>query len=245
MHKPINFSIILVCFFLLTNCNNFNVIRGNGNMTEQSFNVDGFDEVEVRGFYEVILEEGNKENVVIECDENLFDYITVNVRGNTLIIDNEEQLKSQDGIKVYITYESLQSISCSGASKLENKGTINTRRLDVNLSGAGQLDLNVESKILDVDISGAGHLMLSGDSDKLDLQLSGAGKLDAFDLKSEECDINISGVGAAEVYVTEELTATLSGIGGVKYRGNPKHINRNVSGLGKVSKDESHEDDVM
>ncbi len=245
MHKSLNFSTLLVCLFLMTNCNNFNVIQGNGNITEESYDVDGFDKIEVRGFYKVVMEEGDKENLVIECDDNLLDYITVEVRGSTLIIDNIEQLKSDDGINVYLTYNSLESISCSGASQLKNKGVINAKQLYVNLSGAGQLDLNVASKLLDVDISGAGHLMLSGNTNNLDLQLSGAGKMDAYDLKSEICDINISGVGAAEVYATEELNATLSGVGGIKYRGNPKRINRNVSGLGKIKKDESDDDDVI
>jgi len=73
--------------------------------------------------------------------------------------------------------------------------------------------------------------------------MSGAGGLDAFDLKAEYARIRISGVGGADIYVTKELDAKISGLGDVTYRGNPANIDKSVSGLGTIQEDRHFSDD--
>lgn len=245
MHKYNIFLIVLAGFLLFFGCGNFKVIRGNGEMVKERYNVSDFENIEIGGFYQVTLEKGNVENVVIECDDNLLDYITVRVRGNRLVISNEEQLRSRDGIKVHITYAYIESISSSGASTIVTNDRLTTDELEVDLSGAGVLDLNIKAQALNVDISGAGMVKLAGNAKDVRLRLSGAGNLKAFNLRSEVCSVDLSGIGAAQVYVTERLRANVSGIGGIKYRGNPRDVDKNISGLGKVSKDENDDDSVI
>jgi len=70
--------------------------------------------------------------------------------------------------------------------------------------------------------------------------MSGAGKLQAFKLDTKFCRIDISGIGGAEVFVTEELDVQVSGIGGVTYIGDPPRVRRDVSGLGKIRSGSKH-----
>ena len=47
--------------------------------------------------------------------------------------------------------------------------------------------------------------------------------------------MSLSGAGQAEVYASEQLDVTISGVGRVTYSGRPKVINKNISGIGTVS----------
>jgi hypothetical protein len=55
-------------------------------------------------------------------------------------------------------------------------------------------------------------------------------------LTTETCNVRISGSGDVSIHVREELDVTISGSGGVSYRGNPSHVNSHASGSGSVRK---------
>ena len=60
---------------LLTSCISFVGERGNGVMTEETFQVGEFNRIEVGGEFIIRLTQGEGNEVKIEADENLLDYI--------------------------------------------------------------------------------------------------------------------------------------------------------------------------
>ncbi len=108
--------------------------------------------------------------------------------------------------------------------------------LTIDLSGIGAIDLEIQAKAVRVNLTGAGIVTLSGNTDLQDTHISGAGGLRAFELKSMECNINLSGLGGAEVFVSEKLEATITGVGGIIYAGNPKNIEKQITGFGKIKR---------
>jgi hypothetical protein len=90
-----------------------------------------------------------------------------------------------------------------------------------------QLDL------LDIDLSGAGNIEANGTASDVNLILSGVGSFNAADLKSHRATVDLSGMGSVIVQVEEDLAATLTGAGSIKYYGTP-HVDQNVTGAGSV-----------
>jgi hypothetical protein len=45
--------------------------------------------------------------------------------------------------------------------------------------------------------------------------------VDALDLEVKKMDISLSGAGSAKVFVTGHLDASISGMGSIRYKGNP------------------------
>ena len=84
------------------------------------------------------------------------------------------------------------------------------------------VDLKLDVQDLEVDLAGAGLVKLSGKTDRQEIALKGVGSLEAFELESNVCEVSVSGVGGAEVYVKENLNAVVRGIGGIKYKGDPQ-----------------------
>lgn len=77
--------------------------------------------------------------------------------------------------KTYLTGEvEKMAIKLSGASKLKAE-TLYTRLMDIDISGAGSANVNVE-EVLDAKISGAGSVKYIGDP-KVHSKISGAGNV--------------------------------------------------------------------
>jgi len=93
---------------------------------------------------------------------------------------------------------------------------------------------NVSGSGLKLESSGASSINVEGSVTNLEADFSGACSLDAKDLHTETAKISLSGAGSVDVTVTESLNASISGAGTVTYGGNPKTVEKNVSGLGKI-----------
>ena len=209
--------------------------QGNGKRVNETFQVENFSKLTIGGAYHIILGKGDKNLVIIDTDENLIKYIDVEVVGKTLYISNDNYvLKSNKGNEIVVVYNEIEEILINGACKLRNEGVLETKFLSVIMGGAGLIELEVDTKELFIEISGAGAVVLSGSSDYQSVHLSGAGGYDGKELFSKTCDVRISGMGGAEIYVEEKLNAQISGLGGVRYQGEPEDISTEISGLGTV-----------
>lgn len=230
--------IILISFFLLAlgSCDHIFVHeRGNGIIVSENRKVDKFTQIQFSGVYQVILKAGDRPNIEVETDENLQEYIEVDQHGKRVIVTTTDRIRSREGIKVYVTYTNLNSIEIGGVATIESDGPIVTDILELEISGAGSVDLEIEAQELDLRVSGASAIQLRGQVNELIIRMSGAGDIEAYDLVSKYCKITLSGIGSAEIYVEDELEAGISGVGGISYRGNPNKVRDNVSGLGRIS----------
>lgn len=208
--------------------------KGNGNIISEKREVGDFSSIRVGGSFDVLLEHGKDNRLMIIADENLQPFIMTEVRGNTLEIMQERKLISKEKLRIVIVYDDLASIRVTGAASIHNEGYIQQEMLDLRVDGAAIVDLKIRTDRLKVVLSGAGVIKLSGDTGSQDLNLTGAGGLKAFNLKSRKCNVAVGGIGGAEVFVTEELDATIEGVGGIEYEGNPLQIRTTINGIGKI-----------
>ncbi len=230
----------LILFFLvlgLSSCVHLGPVhKGNGEIVTKTYHLDSFDKVRLEGNFKVSFEKTESESLFIEIDENLLEHVEVDVKGNTLVVESHETLLSKDGIKLVIGYRDIEEIEISGACAISAQESITSNFLKMNLAGAGAVDLDLDVKELEISISGAGAINLSGNVRDLDIEMSGAGGLSAFNLVSKTCKVEISGIGSADVFVEEELNASISGMGGINYKGDPVVVRSDVSGLGNVER---------
>jgi len=214
----------------------FNGVKGDGNVVKEERTVGSFSAIDVGGAFHVFLTQGNEEKLVVEADENLLDIITTEVRGNTLKISTDKDIRNYDVLNVYITFKELEDLDISGACKLSAENKLSFDNLELECSGASDVELKFSANNLDIDFSGASNIDLYGSADKVELEVSGASDLDAYDFEMNYLDINISGASHAKVFVNEELSADVSGAASLKYKGSPVITNHDVSGAGSMKK---------
>jgi hypothetical protein len=138
-----------------------------------------------------------------------------------------------------VTSPAYSRLDVSGACNIYSENKLSgSQPLELEVSGAGDIKVNVDAPKVTAGISGSGSVEMSGETRDFEIRLSGAGKARCYDMKSENTKVDISGAGSAEVYASVHLDAEVSGAGSVRYKGNAANVNQQVSGAGSVKKAE-------
>jgi hypothetical protein len=221
----------LLIAFTLNSC--VDSSDGNGNVVSEKRNISSFNKISISGAYEVLLNNGTQEKLEIEADENLLELIETEVINSTLFITSTQPIGNSESLKLYITTVNLNKIDVSGAIELSNKGFFTTENLEIEVSGAADIELAVHIENLTMNMSGASETTLVGNVDNFEIEISGAGELDALKLKTRNTTIAISGAGSASVFAKKTLDISVSGAASVHYKGSPK-ITKSISGAGSI-----------
>lgn len=238
-------SIVLILILILTltatACSGFyvpRVVRGDGDVIEESRAIESFDEIDFRGIGNLYITIGEEPSLTIEAEENLLDYLETYNQGDRLVLKIEDgyNINPTEPVNFYLTAVSLEAVSVSGLGNVELP-EIEADRFRLDLSGAGDIELeSLTAEHLEASLSGLGNLKIDdGQVISQDVSISGSGEYDAPDMESEEANIEISGLGSATVFVTGYLDVSISGAGGVDYYGDPE-IDQSISGLGDLDK---------
>jgi hypothetical protein len=214
--------------------------KGNGEIVTEHRSVSDFERLKIGGNFDVLLKNGNSPAVRIITDENLLSLIDTDVHDGLLEITQQKKLISKKKIELIITYENLNEVRVMGAALIKNEGYLLAENLEIRMDGAGIIDLKIQGDKLEVALSGAGMVKLAGEVNEQELDLNGAGKLEAFNLESRECKISVSGLGGAEIFVTEKLNARIEGIGGIEYTGDPEDLVTEINGFGKIKRSDDY-----
>ena len=211
-------------------------VSGNGNVVKEERNLDGFTGVHVSSGIDVYLSEGDFE-VSVEADENLQEVIETRVEGRILEVGTDRvNIRNARSKKVHVSLPELSSLRISSAGDLEGRDLFHCEDLEISVSSAGDLFLEVEAGDVYLDISSSGDVKLAGSADRLKATLSSAGDLHAFDLEAARVDVNVSSAGDARVFATEEISMTASSAGNIYYRGDAEVIHKSKSSAGDIVK---------
>jgi hypothetical protein len=233
--------LILALPVMLASCDHMmgKRVRGSGNIKTEDRSVTNFKNVEAHGASDILVSQGDHPSVRVEADDNLLQYIDVNQEGDRVVIRERSgyNLKPSNSIRIYVTTAVYNKIDVSGACNIIGQTKIsNTEDLDMHVSGAGDIKMDVDAPRLSASVSGSGSIDLKGQTKDVDLDLTGAGNAHCYDLLSENTKVDISGAGSAEVFASVSLDARVSGAGSVTYKGNASNVSQHVSGAGSVNK---------
>lgn len=212
------------------------VIYGDGDVVSEERSVGNFDGLKVSSGIDVHMKQGDEVSLMLEADQNLHEVIKTEVVDHTLKIHTTANVRRAKSMKVYLIYENLNSIRISSAGDVKGENTLHTDRLSIDLSSAGDLDLDVKAQEVTCDISSSGDARLSGSTDVLEADLSSAGDLHAYDLIANKCRVSCSSAGDARIYVKEEADLRCSSAGSIYYKGDDARIDARTSSAGSIIK---------
>lgn len=230
----------LTAFFSTIGCMKVNVTKAE-TLTRERRAVSPFDEILVAsGSFDVYLTQGDVESVEVETDDNLQQYVEVRNEMGRLVLDIKDDANFEKTTKnnVYITLRNITTLGVMGAGRIETLNPLNCGHLSLNVSGVVHGELEVYCDKLNVNNSGAADVKLSGAAAKLYINNSGVGTLNTRKLKAAMASVANSGVGDVNVYATEELWMTNSGMGFIAYSGGAEIRANKTSGFGRITKAE-------
>ena len=226
--------VLLISALLLSSCFEEGgiCVNADGNRSTQSFDLPAFSGVKLATVGKVNLIPGEAQSVEITGSENIVDLLKLDIDGDVLKIGFNRCTRNTDLI-FDITLPELTAVGISGSGTITTKAPFEVDKLDVDISGSGNIFLEVTADQIETGISGSGDMTFVGTTNVLDSRISGSGDLHAFELTAKTAELNINGSGNMEVTVEESLTAKISGSGDVRYKGRPA-VNVDISGSGKL-----------
>jgi hypothetical protein len=230
-------SLLLIIMFL-NGCvvNLQDTISGNGEVVAEKRDVAEFTGLKVETGIDVYISQGDVQQVEVEADENLHEWIRTEINGSILHIYSEKTIRSAKTKKVNLTCKMLDKIDISSAGDVTGLNRFKINNLEIDMSSAGDLKIDVDADVIDLSLSSAGDAELSGTANVLKADLSSAGDLDAFDLEAKQGDITVSSASNARVFITEQASFRSSSAGNIQYRGEPRIKEINTSSAGSVNK---------
>lgn len=214
--KTISFALILLHCFIGHIC-----FAQSGELR----NLPPFTVIKIKDNAEVYLRIGSSQEVRVVTE------VSADITKTTV----EEGVLSIHGpqASVYITMEKLEAIKISGIGKVIADSMISSPNFSISISGSGKVKMPVTTDHLKIAVSGMGKLELEGTANHVESSVSGSAKVEAINLKVNEAEANISGVGKFNMDVTESLELNISGSGTFYYKTKPKNLNTRISGIGK------------
>lgn len=211
-----------------------NTIIGSGNLVTEVRLLSSFHSVYLSTVGNVNISQGGVQEISITIDDNLLEFIRTVVSGGMLFIEVEPGHRfSNFNLTVNLTMTDLEQLFLSGAGSITGINTFKIDAVLLDLGGAGNISLRLESDQLTSSLTGAGNIILSGKVDTHQVNHSGAGNLLAFNLTTETTRISLSGAGKDEVMVKQLLEVNISGAGSVYYKGYPTII-QSITGAGNL-----------
>ena len=216
-----------------------NSIEGNGNLTSEKRNTGNYDAISLVGSMDVELIAGSEGNLIVEAESNLLEYITTEVNNTTLKISVEKgyNLKPSrnKGIKVIVPFKDLDAVEVTGSGDVWNTHKIKAKKFNTQVTGSGDVKLDLEVENLMGKITGSGDILLSGKARDFNCKVTGSGDFKAYDLRADNVEATVMGSGDIQVSANSSLKAKVMGSGDIKYKGNPTNQDFKTSGSGSIS----------
>lgn len=229
-------SLLLAAFFGVTGFAQKTIHDANAEVRS----VSGFHAIEVSGGIDLYLSNGNEAVAVSANDKEARERIKTEVKDGVLKIYFEwrKGLKFNfrgNSMKAYVSFKSLDRLSGSGGSDVYLEGTIQSDKLNIDLSGGSDFKGRVEAGSLVINQSGGSDANLSGTVRDIKIEASGGSDFSGYGLTTDNCVIQASGGSDVEITVNKELYAEASGASDVSWKGKAAVKGAKASGAGSVS----------
>lgn len=231
---------ICLCFSILTLNIGTAQNKKTPDVTEQR-KLTNFNAIHVSLAADIYLTQADSFSFVAEGRSKLIKLLETEVVDGVLKIhlDKDSDIwDNVDKLSIRISAPSFEKIILSGAGKIKTENKLTGSSLSLTISGANNVQFqDVELEELNIQLSGVGNVNIGGRATKATIDISGTGHIDVMDLVIQDAHCDISGMGKLSCYVENDLDAQVSGLGSIRYKGEPKFLRKNVSGIGKVKKD--------
>jgi len=210
--NKITISILAPLLISLGGCD-WHGIRGNRVISTEQRTIGAFANIEADGAFQIEWKNGAPA-LSITTDQNLLPYIKSEISGDKLRFHSTEHLSPTHEIKVIVSSATLTGAQFRGAVRFSAR----------QISGA---NFFLESR-------GASRVTLDGKVGELTAGMTGASRLDAESLLTERAELSLTGASRAEVNVTDTLKVSITGAGKVVYSGNPRTVEKSITGAGSI-----------
>jgi len=158
-------AIILTAIFIssiLGSCIFTGSIKGNGNVVEETRDLDEFSKISVSRGMNVYITQGTSTKVTVKADENLLKVIDTYVDDETLKVTCTKMIKNATSNKVYVTVPDLKNIKSTSGSNIFSEDSLKTGNLEIKSTAGSNIRLSIEAGELTISAAAGSNIFLNG-----------------------------------------------------------------------------------
>lgn len=190
---------------------------------------------------DIILEQSNKQSVIVEGDEGYFSNLHTDVSNGRLTIKLDKGRYRNVRLRVKISCVDIDQINMAGSGDLLCTSDLKIAdELSISLAGSGDVRTeDIKSRDLTISLAGSGDITVGNvetGSSKISIAGSGDARID--NLVALESNINIAGSGDINIRkadIEQEIDIRIAGSGDVKINGTTDKVSVSIVGSGDVS----------
>lgn len=191
-------------------------LPGSGVEATELRDVGAFTRVRIDGAGTLELSTGALTPLTLTGDDNILPLIDTTVEDSLLVIRPSRSISPERGLVFRATVPELTGVECAGAAEIVVRG--------------------LDAQSFAIGVRGSALVEATGRAASLTIDLSGAGSVDTLGLIARDVRVDMSGAGSASVHADATLAVSISGIGRVTYDGDAEIVEKNISGLGVVTR---------
>ncbi|UOG76696.1 DUF2807 domain-containing protein [Hymenobacter tibetensis] len=222
-------------------CSSNDCLKSAGDVTTERRELPAFRYITATENVNVTLVQDTETYAEVRTGSHLQADLKAEVRGDHLYISNESTCNWARSYsvphEVVLHLPTFQDLSLYGQGNIRTEGQFQVDSLILHLKGAGDFDLNLNSKRILLDQYELGDINLQGQTNELLLSGGGLGRFFAANLRiKDQCFLNLSSYADGAVYVNTSglLTGYHAGTSTVHYTGSPSGVEVQVTGKGKL-----------
>jgi hypothetical protein len=213
-------------------------VQGNGNIVSREVTVSSFIRLHLSGKGVIELHQSDDEKVIIETDENLQEYFSVENSGRSLYISEganfRKTIYTVCKIKVFLRQLDVlyirndrADVVCPGVLTLSSP-------LEVKIQSVGNTTLNINAPSIKVLSQCEGNVTLKGKCNLLEIKNQSEGDFDSKELIAEELVLKNYAEGNVTLFANKAITIKHYGQGYVHYSGDAELKDVRQYGEGEI-----------
>ncbi len=221
---------------ILTSCGDDDVTP-SGRITQEVRSASGFNSVEVGSGFNLQLEIGTNESVIVETYENLHKHVVLEDNDGHLLFREENGVNIPGNeVLIIIKATSLDRLIGSGGSDMNVSNTIEASNFQLSLTGGSECSAEIQCSDLGIVLSGGSDLNLAGSSSTLNIDASGGSVFGDFDFSTDDFDCLASGGSKIDLTVNSTLRVEASGGSVINYNGSGVVVESELSSGSELNK---------
>jgi len=211
-------------------------VTGSGTITSETHEVSGFDAIRAGGVAEVFVSLGDSWHVEVTTDDNLHEFLNIEVDAGTLNIRTREMVSVRPTNKliVRVSMPSIRGVDVSGSTNTYIETTLEQDDFDIQTSGSSNVHLTVYVGRLTAALSGSSGIYLTGFAGLARFSGSGSSDIRGDEFSCNAAEVYLSGSSDARLTVHNRASGNLSGSSDLHLGGSPGEVNVRTSGSASV-----------
>ncbi len=195
---------------------------------ERNFSIFGFEDIRVTGGVNVVITTGKGPSAKADAEtREILDRVTLNKSGGQLVVSvkpkttNDRNYSADAPVTIYLSTFRVKAITHLGSGKV-SLDSLGGRTPRVRMGGFGTLDIDdVDSDRLNVSMTGGGQLSLAGKTNDARVELLGASMFKGAQLTANTLELLHRGPASSHIAVKREANINNSGTGMIQIDGRP------------------------